>query len=147
MRAVVVTKQPTYLFVQPMGNADQAARTMVHQEVLNVHLSDVLVGDVLDVELDPEDERGSRASRADWVERDELPRVVGRVVSMKLERGFCFVELADGRRVFVHTKHFHDYVARMSRDFECLQVGSEVSLEIEETGSRGPQGVRAMRIS
>ncbi len=64
--------------------------------------------------------------------------MVGKVKWFNAEKGFGFIERADGDDVFVH------FTAIQSEGFKTLEEGQEVEFEIVE-GNRGPQAANVTR--
>lgn len=64
--------------------------------------------------------------------------MTGKVKWFNAEKGFGFIERADGDDVFVH------FTAIQSEGFKTLEEGQEVEFEIVE-GNRGPQAANVTR--
>jgi ribosomal subunit interface protein len=62
---------------------------------------------------------------------------LGRVTKLFPERGYGFIETADGRELYFHRNSV------MGPDFENLEIGNAVTF-LEEQGSKGPQATRIM---
>ena len=62
----------------------------------------------------------------------------GKVKWFNAEKGYGFIETADGGDVFVH------FSAIQSEGFKTLEEGQEVSFEIVE-GNRGPQAANVTK--
>ncbi|HWJ76860.1 MAG TPA: cold-shock protein [Niallia sp.] len=62
----------------------------------------------------------------------------GKVKWFNAEKGFGFIETAEGQDVFVH------FSAIQSEGFKTLDEGQEVSFDIEE-GQRGPQAANVVK--
>ena len=62
----------------------------------------------------------------------------GKVKWFNSEKGFGFIEVADGNDVFVH------FSAIQGDGFKTLEEGQEVSFEIVE-GNRGPQAANVTK--
>lgn len=62
----------------------------------------------------------------------------GKVKWFNAEKGFGFIETAEGQDVFVH------FSAIQSEGFKTLDEGQEVSFDIEE-GQRGPQAANVTK--
>ncbi len=65
--------------------------------------------------------------------------VVGKVKWFNAEKGFGFIERADGDDVFVH------FSAIVGEGFKSLDEGQDVQFEIT-AGDRGPQAANVTRI-
>ncbi|HEF1853176.1 TPA: cold-shock protein [Bacillus cereus] len=65
--------------------------------------------------------------------------LTGKVKWFNSEKGFGFIEVADGNDVFVH------FSAITSDGFKSLDEGQEVSFEVEE-GNRGPQAKNVVKL-
>jgi len=52
----------------------------------------------------------------------DTERFVGQVVSSKADRGFCFVQLEDGRSFFLHFKNIQDQVIAQPADLFTFSV-------------------------
>ena len=65
--------------------------------------------------------------------------MVGKVKWFNAEKGFGFIERADGDDVFVH------FSAIQGTGFKTLEEGQQVEFEIVE-GDRGPQAANVERI-
>jgi ribosomal subunit interface protein len=66
------------------------------------------------------------------VKRHEEQRPIGRVLRLDLERGYGFLETADGREIYFHRNSV------LNDGFERLEVGTPVRF-VEEMGEKGPQ--------
>ena len=64
--------------------------------------------------------------------------LTGKVKWFNSEKGFGFIEVADGNDVFVH------FSAIQGDGFKTLEEGQEVSFEIVE-GNRGPQAANVTK--
>lgn len=62
----------------------------------------------------------------------------GKVKWFNAEKGFGFIETAEGQDVFVH------FSAIQTEGFKTLDEGQEVSFDIEE-GQRGPQAANVVK--
>ncbi|WP_400242272.1 cold-shock protein [Niallia sp. JL1B1071] len=62
----------------------------------------------------------------------------GKVKWFNAEKGFGFIETAEGQDVFVH------FSAIQTDGFKTLDEGQEVSFDIEE-GQRGPQAANVVK--
>ncbi|HEO8418718.1 cold-shock protein [Niallia sp. FSL W8-0635] len=62
----------------------------------------------------------------------------GKVKWFNAEKGFGFIETAEGQDVFVH------FSAIQTEGFKTLDEGQEVSFDIEE-GQRGPQAANVQK--
>jgi CspA family cold shock protein len=62
----------------------------------------------------------------------------GKVKWFNAEKGFGFIESAEGQDVFVH------FSAIQSEGFKTLEEGQEVTFEIVE-GNRGPQAANVQK--
>ncbi|KAB7669964.1 cold-shock protein [Bacillus sp. B1-b2] len=62
----------------------------------------------------------------------------GKVKWFNAEKGFGFIETAEGQDVFVH------FSAIQTEGFKTLDEGQEVSFDIEE-GQRGPQAANVTK--
>ncbi|MFD6507128.1 MULTISPECIES: cold-shock protein [unclassified Bacillus (in: firmicutes)] len=65
--------------------------------------------------------------------------LTGKVKWFNSEKGFGFIEVADGSDVFVH------FSAITSDGFKSLDEGQEVSFEVED-GNRGPQAKNVVKL-
>ncbi|MBE7104446.1 cold shock domain-containing protein [Bacillus cereus] len=65
--------------------------------------------------------------------------LTGKVKWFNGEKGFGFIEVADGSDVFVH------FSAITGDGFKSLDEGQEVSFEVED-GNRGPQAKNVVKL-
>ncbi|AFU13061.1 MULTISPECIES: cold-shock protein CspD [Bacillaceae] len=65
--------------------------------------------------------------------------LTGKVKWFNSEKGFGFIEVADGNDVFVH------FSAITGDGFKSLDEGQEVSFEVED-GNRGPQAKNVVKL-
>ncbi|OMH29720.1 cold-shock protein CspD [Bacillus thuringiensis] len=65
--------------------------------------------------------------------------LTGKVKWFNSEKGFGFIEVADGNDVFVH------FSSITGDGFKSLDEGQEVSFEVEE-GNRGPQAKNVVKL-
>lgn len=78
-------------------------------------------------------EEYARQQRGTVKTHSEAP--LGRITKLFPDRGYGFIETADGREIYFHRNSVID------PDFERLRVGSSVVF-LEEQGTKGPQAAR-----
>lgn len=78
-------------------------------------------------------------SPTDFLRRECVKNMQGKVKWFNAEKGFGFIEREDGDDVFVH------YSAIDQEGFKTLDEGQDVEFEIVE-GARGPQAANVVKI-
>jgi cold shock CspA family protein len=138
MEAFVKTINNSYCFVET-----EVGRVFVQANECDFMMSELEVGDQLDLERVIDTARGLRAAgTVRWLSRprDNADEVSGTIVTMNGPRGFCFARPDSGEvNVFLNCRDFTDYRFSGSATFQRLIPGDRVIFS-RIAGHPGPQG-------